>query len=699
MTAQQVSSIQILEKHALKQLRALGYEDGDRVCLRAFLPERGKDGGRKSEFVMPHLSIAELEVWQRERRGIYFVANPGGHKDADISACRAVFYEHDTLGKEISSEMWKHLGLPEPTCQVDTGGKSIHSYWVLEQSIPSEDWRKLQADLLEYADADRALKNPSRVMRLAGCKHAKTGEFARIVGGNGKKHLASELRKIIPEVKQPEVPQQQDKQQTWTEFNKDFSLPITESVPLDICLSHHSRELLQSGAQQERNNNGAKLARDLIGTANHLRAMGQRFDGDPYTLFLDYCQKCPQGDGWNQREWDSIWKPAGRSAPHASLAPDYVENCIKSWAWKYARSEQSTSATRSDAEQVLPTAEEPKSAADLRDVISRYASRSDPFEQELLAAAVRRDFRIGDRALQRLTEHLNPKEEVRLLHVSEIANDSFSELEMRAAGNTLPGLACGFYDLDGMTKGFQRSDLIIVAGRPSSGKTAFSLGLAKNIADLHRLPCLIYSLEMSKIQLFQRLWSTESGVELSRIRTGQVTDGEWSLLSDAISRVSEMPLFINDSGGINLPDIEASARDFVQQQNPLGAIVIDYLQLIDTPGDNRVYEIAKMTRKLKMLARELDIPVIVLSQLSRGVESRTNKRPMMSDLRESGGIENDADLIMMLYREEYYDPDTPDRGIAEVIISKHRNGPTGTIKLLFEPQYTRFRNLAQGGAA
>ncbi|MEO1403579.1 MAG: replicative DNA helicase [Cyanobacteria bacterium J06635_1] len=228
--------------------------------------------------------------------------------------------------------------------------------------------------------------------------------------------------------------------------------------------------------------------------------------------------------------------------------------------------------------------------------------------------------------------------------------------------------------------------------------TSFVLNVARSIAGGHKQPVAVFSLEMSKQQLVYRLLSSEAQIESGRLRTGRIAQHEWEPLGHAISSLSQLPIFIDDTPNISVTEMRSKCRR-LQAENggALGLILIDYLQLMEGSSDNRVQELSKITRSLKGLARELNVPIISLSQLSRGVESRTNKRPMMSDLRESGSIEQDADLIMMLYREEYYDPDTPDRGIAEVIIAKHRNGPTGTVKLLFEPQFTRFRNLARPG--
>jgi replicative DNA helicase len=301
---------------------------------------------------------------------------------------------------------------------------------------------------------------------------------------------------------------------------------------------------------------------------------------------------------------------------------------------------------------------------------------------------------VLDQAEQKVFGVTQERPQSGLVHISDTLINNFQDIEDRNQGIALPGIPCGFYDLDAMTSGFQRSDLIIVAGRPSMGKTAFCLNLAHNIAASYKLPVAVFSLEMSKEQLTQRLLASEAQIESSYLRTGRLSQTQWEPLSRAIGILSEMPIYIDDTPNITVTQMRSQARRLqAEVGTELGLIVIDYLQLMEGAGDNRVQELSKITRQLKGLARELSVPVIALSQLSRGVEARTNKRPMLSDLRESGSIEQDADLVIMLYRDEYYSPDTPDRGIAEVIIAKHRNGPTGTAKLLFNPQFTKFQNL------
>ena len=301
---------------------------------------------------------------------------------------------------------------------------------------------------------------------------------------------------------------------------------------------------------------------------------------------------------------------------------------------------------------------------------------------------------VLDQSEQKIFSLTQERPQQGLTPISETLIQTFQEIENRHQDVALPGLPSNFYDLDAMTGGFQRSDLIIIAGRPSMGKTSFALGMARNIAE--KLPVAVFSLEMSKEQLVQRLLSSEAGIESNYLRTGRISQNQWQPLSHALGTLSALPIYIDDTANQTVMQMRSQVRRLqAETGGKLGLVLIDYLQLMEGSGsENRVQELSRITRSLKGLARELSVPVIALSQLSRGVEARTNKRPMMSDLRESGSIEQDSDLVIMLYRDEYYQPDTPDRGIAEIIITKHRNGPTGVVKLLFDPQFTRFRNLA-----
>ncbi|MDH4234119.1 MAG: replicative DNA helicase [Gallionella sp.] len=264
----------------------------------------------------------------------------------------------------------------------------------------------------------------------------------------------------------------------------------------------------------------------------------------------------------------------------------------------------------------------------------------------------------------------------------------------------ITGTATGFTDLDKMTSGLQPGDLVIVAGRPSMGKTAFSINIAENVAMDTKLPVAIFSMEMGASQLAMRMLGSVGKLNQHDLRTGRLQDDDWGRLTHALGRLNDAPIFIDESAALSALDLRARSRRLHRQNNGLGLIVVDYLQLMSSnagkASENRATEISEISRSLKALAKELHVPVIALSQLNRSLEQRPNKRPVMSDLRESGAIEQDADLILFIYRDEVYNSDSPDKGKAEIIIGKQRNGPIGKIELAFRGEYTRFDNLASG---
>ena len=275
------------------------------------------------------------------------------------------------------------------------------------------------------------------------------------------------------------------------------------------------------------------------------------------------------------------------------------------------------------------------------------------------------------------------------------------ELYNRQGGSDITGIATGFIDLDKQTSGLQKGDLVIVAGRPSMGKTALALNIAENVALSEGLPVVIFSMEMSGEQLASRLLGSVGRVDQSRMRTGKLQDDEWPRVTDAIARLSNTQILIDETGALSSLELRARARRIARNfGGTLGLVVIDYLQLMSGSGqENRATEISEISRSLKSLAKELQCPVVALSQLNRGLEQRPNKRPIMSDLRESGAIEQDADVIMFIYRDEVYHPDTTtDKGMAEIIIGKQRNGPIGTVRLSWQGPYTKFDNLAMGSS-
>ncbi|HET9113081.1 MAG TPA: replicative DNA helicase, partial [Burkholderiales bacterium] len=276
--------------------------------------------------------------------------------------------------------------------------------------------------------------------------------------------------------------------------------------------------------------------------------------------------------------------------------------------------------------------------------------------------------------------------------------ERIDELFSRANPSDITGIPTGFADLDQKTAGLQPGDLIIVAGRPSMGKTAFSINMGENIAIDSGLPVAIFSMEMGGAQLVMRMLGSIGRLDQHKVRTGQLQDDDWQKLTYAVGKLNDAPIFIDETPALNALELRARSRRLHRQCGKLGLIIIDYLQLMSsvTSGENRATEISEISRSLKALAKELNVPIVALSQLNRSLEQRPNKRPVMSDLRESGAIEQDADVILFIYRDEVYNPDSQDKGSAEIIIGKQRNGPIGMVRLTFLGEHTRFENYASG---
>lgn len=286
-----------------------------------------------------------------------------------------------------------------------------------------------------------------------------------------------------------------------------------------------------------------------------------------------------------------------------------------------------------------------------------------------------------------------------LAPIRDLLEKSLNHLEeLFEKGDAITGLPTGYDDLDEVLSGMQPSNLIVVGARPAMGKSAFALGMAAHAALQARRPVLFFSLEMSHLDLTTRLIASEARVDSVRMRNGRLTDADWPKISHAIGRLAEAPLFIDDNPQLTIMEIRAKARRLKAKEGDLGLVVVDYLQLMTGRGsaENRQVEISEISRGLKVLARELECPVVALSQLSRQLEARADKRPMLSDLRESGAIEQDADVVMFLYRDSVYNKDSPDGGEAEILVSKHRSGPTAMVRLAWLDNYTRFANMARG---
>ncbi len=309
---------------------------------------------------------------------------------------------------------------------------------------------------------------------------------------------------------------------------------------------------------------------------------------------------------------------------------------------------------------------------------------------------------LVDRAEQSVFELSQSRVTQEFSHIEELLKDSFERITaLFEAGADVTGVPSGFRDLDRLTSGFQPGNLVIIAARPSMGKSALGLCMAANLAVRHDVPVALFTLEMSKQEVTQRLMCSEAKVESQRLRTGKLAPEDWSRLTAACDKLAKAPIYVDDTGSITMMEIRSKARRLKTKEPSLGLIVVDYLQLMTsgTTTENRVQEVSQISRNLKVLARDLDVPIVAMSQLSRAVEQRHDKRPILSDLRESGSIEQDSDLVFFIYRDEYYNADETDQqGLAEIIVAKHRNGPTGMEKLSFLKRYAKFADLA-GAAA
>lgn len=304
--------------------------------------------------------------------------------------------------------------------------------------------------------------------------------------------------------------------------------------------------------------------------------------------------------------------------------------------------------------------------------------------------------KILDKAEKEIFDLTQKKNTTGYSSIKDVLVESFAELEkLYNQKGHITGVSTGFSDLDYKTSGFHGSELIILAARPAMGKSAFAINIATNAAVQNKIPVAIFNLEMSKEQIGNRILCSEAMVDSNKIKTGQIEDQDWIKLASTLGILSDAPIYIDDTAGISIMEIRAKCRKLKMEKN-IGLIVIDYLQLIQGSGkrnSSRENEISEISRSLKILAKELDVPVIALSQLSRGAEKRDDKRPMLSDLRESGAIEQDADIVMFIYRDDYYNENSEEKNVAEIIMAKHRGGSTGTVKLAWMPSFTKFANL------
>ena len=433
-------------------------------------------------------------------------------------------------------------------------------------------------------------------------------------------------------------------------------------------------------------------ATTFIGGAKKLHSYGKGYKADLSGADLILC---PDRDKPGLAHMDEVSKlfPMAKlirvypKSPIWACVPDHNGLDVEDWIAEGATPEEILEAVEQSPGKAK------KSAGDLRKKVERVEQEQDLFERTLLEQEVSSEYGVRGRTLGRLIEALAPVEKPPVVFLSDLSTALYQKMEERSVNGVSPGYLSGLENVDEILYGFQPSDLVILAARPSMGKTALALNFARNISRTYGVPVIFFSLEMSAAQLNYRLLSMASQVPSQRLRLGKISSQEWVSVSRAVNELIETPIAIDDSSAIRVDDIRVKAQKVITDHGSLSMIVIDYLQLMSADSaENRNAEISKISRGLKALARDLNVPVLALSQLSRSVESRSDKRPMMSDLRDSGAIEQDADVIMMLYRDEYYNPNSDDRAVAELSIVKHRNGPTGMAKLLFQKEFGTFQD-------
>ena len=464
-------------------------------------------------------------------------------------------------------------------------------------------------------------------------------------------------------------------------------------VPLSECCGKTTRLALSGSFSAGRNKMGIVIAQDLIATEQYLQTIGYPYEGDAASIFYKWCTEVGLDTDQPKGQPDRLWNSANKRNPTPTRDSESIQKTLKWWEWQNRPIDQRSPTERA---KTLNPDDESTSATDsdierLKSDLKNYQQEDNPFKKVLLENNLSKVYQLRSNRLTEVLSYLSPPEDPEFKLLDTICPDLFTQIEARSMSSVLPGVLTGFTDLDKMLQGLQGGDLIVVAARPAMGKTALVLSIAKNVAEFYEKHVLFFSLEMAERQLAYRLLAMEFDVSAQNLRSGNVSDAEWTRVSAAIGTLTGIKLAINDSSLITIEQIESGAQKMLKEHGSIGLIVIDYLQLLSfDDAENRSIGLSKVTRKLKILARELEVPVIALSQLSRSVEQRQDKRPIMSDLRDSGGIEQDADQVIMLYRDEYYNKESMEKNICEVIVSKNRNGPVGTVKLLFEPSFTRF---------
>lgn len=621
-----------------------------------------------------------------------------------------LFFDHDGLSgdpKILELSGCNEISEAMPKTAVVTSGRQGR-YQAIYQ-VPKTFWTGITTTKIGTKFESRVNKRTGNEESVAveGIEFRWTGAQSVVVGSHpetdGYRWIyhpseipIAEAPTWMLEAMLTEGSEESSKSTSWADFDRAFSLPCDTTVDLLAACSPKTRQILETGqSDRGRNDTGAMIARDLIGAAAYLNGIGQRYTGDPKALFDGWCLSTGLDKDQPKGQPRTIWTKAEKDRPSPSLNPTMIEGCLKSWVWK------STEQARSGGQQAQQGASihsqvpevvegEELTAEDLRRAVAEYAEIKDVFERHMAAKQIKADFRATNSDLSNLSRALTPSATTGAEQIDDIVGGALAEIRRRAEGGALPVVSSGFVDLDQKIIGFKNKHLIVLGGRAAMGKTAMAVALSLN-AGLQGKRVLFISLEMTKEEISERLLANLASIDSRDLQTGNIPKSKWNDLEKAAEVLRGLQIVVDDTPRLPVIDIEALAI-----KNRSEIVFVDHALKLDAPGRDDRERVVFISGFLKDMAKRIDAPVVLLSQINRDVQTRSDKRPSISDLKQSGSLEEDADLILLMYREDYYDEQSPDKGISEVIVGKHRNGAVGTVKLLFEPEYTRFRNLATG---
>lgn len=592
-----------------------------------------------------------------------------------------MFFDHDGT----SCDQWVvaasgadvHTALPKSP--VVTSGR--HGRYQIAYRVPTAFLGAIETRKFRTGVAGDDGKPEMAELRWTGCQSVVLGEHP-ITGGYRWKYHPSDL--AIAEAPLWMI----EKMLIDTAAPRDAKAPLAGlAVPLVECLSVNAKRALDGNFSEGRNDTAAKLlAPELLGTEEFLRAIGQPFEGSAEQIFFDWCDRVGLTQDKPKGQPDAIWRHAQKSRYTPSLSPEKIEGCIRAWERRQTPKRNTQKAFDATGTPIPENEGEMTDAERLRNAVGYFHREEDPFVRALLERSIQKDFSVYGRRLESLVSAISRPQADGFQDIDELSVEAFALLEKQGDRD---GIGTGFLALDQILGPIEPGELCILAARPSMGKSCLAINVLINVAKNHG-HCAFFSIEMSKKLVFDRMISPIARIPLSVLKTIHRRPEFIEKAVQAISMLNDLPVSIADPGLITLAEMRSHLVDLKQRKGDLKLVVIDYLQLLEGDGENRNVEITKLSRGLKILAKELDCAILCLSQLSRSVEQRGDKVPMMSDLRESGAIEQDADKVLFIYREEYYKADCDSRGRADIIIAKNRNGATGKARVGFAPEFQLF---------